>query len=35
MAYIKRAGGLISRKELLDDIHNSVIFTCKTGTSKR
>lgn len=32
MAYIiKRAGGLISRKELLDDIHHSVRFTCKTG----
>ena len=31
MAYIKRAGGLISRKELFDDIHRSVRFTCKTG----
>jgi hypothetical protein len=29
--YKKRAGGLISRKELLDDIHHSVRFTCKTG----
>lgn len=31
MAYIKRAGGLISRKDLIDDIHHSVRFTCKTG----
>lgn len=31
MAYIKRAGGLISRKELFDDIHHCVRFTCKTG----
>ena len=34
MAYIKRDGGLISRKEFLDDIHHSVRFTCKTGNFK-
>ena len=34
MAYIGRIGGLISRKELLDDIHHSVRFTCKTGDFK-
>lgn len=31
MANIGRIGGLISRKELLDDIHHSVVFTCKAG----
>lgn len=34
MTYIKGAGDLISRKELLDDIHHSVRFTCKTGDFK-
>lgn len=34
MAYIGRIGGLISRKELLDDIRYSVRFTCKTGDFK-
>lgn len=34
MAYIGRIDGLISRKELLDDIHHSVRFTCKTGDFK-
>ena len=31
MAYIERTDGLISRKDLLDDIHHSVVFTCKAG----
>lgn len=34
MAYIGRIGDLISRKELLDDIHHSVRFTCKAGDFK-
>lgn len=34
MAYIERTNGLISRKDLLDDIHHSVRFTCKTGDFK-
>lgn len=31
MANIERTDGLISRKDLLDDIHHSVVFTCKAG----
>lgn len=31
MTNIGRTDGLISRKDLLDDIHHSVVFTCKAG----
>lgn len=34
MACIERTDGLISRKELLNDIRHSVRFTCKTGDFK-